>query len=543
MLSPRQELLQIQKKIFARNNQMIRSQAMVRERSFDLYERRYKRHVRDFEKVSAQEELLEAIRDSDIIYLGDYHTNPQSQRTLLRLLKQIIGSGGPIAPATEVGLGLELVLKRHQRHLDDYLKQKISEAKFLDRVRFRKHWYFDLWENFKPILDFARFHKMPVFGVEYSLGGQASLEKRDRESGAIIASLLEKNPGMKLIVFVGDLHIAPEHLPGQVQDRLREKGVVKKDLILYQNSESIYWKLAEDEIEDKVEIVRVSPREFCIINTPPIVWQQSYLNWIEHEEGEIDFYDAQHSFVELLKRIAEFLAIELPPDADEIEVYTCGDLSFLKALSEADGFSRVEIQRIKKQVLASESYCIPHRRTVYLANLSLNHASEEAAHYLKYLCAGAEGPRDPVDAFYANTIHEALGFFGSKIVNHKRKCFHEREYLGLIGYLTAAKAPRDRRLELEISLLVLKHRELDKKGLPIRSRQFFRSRHELFFGVTHGLGYMLGDRLYYALVGNRISKEEIREVFYDPMKEEGRAYELYRRLLKKVRGVKAPKRV
>jgi len=217
------------------------------------------------------------------------------------------------------------------------------------------------------------------------------------------------------------------------------------------------------------------------------------------------------------------------------------EIDLLMSVTDEDVEKSAVVRRrrlaFREVFLASESYCIPQRHTVYLANLSLNHASEEASHYLKYLCSGEEEPRDPVDAFYANVIHEALGFFGSKIINHKRKCFHEREYLGLIGYLSAGKAPRDRRIELEISLLVLKHRELDKKGLPIRSR------HELFFGVTHGLGYMLGDRLYYALLEGKLSKEEIRDVFRDPMREEGEPYELYRRLLRKVRGVKVPKRV
>jgi hypothetical protein len=287
----------------------------------------------------------------------------------------------------------------------------------------------------------------------------------------------------------------------------------------------------------------VSDREFCVINTPPIVWQQTYLNWLEHEEGEIDYADARHSFLELLQQIADFLKISLPRKAEEVEVFTCGDLSFLKALQEEGGFSKTDIRRIKQQVLASESYCIPQKNYVYLGNLSLNHAAEEAAHYLKYLSSGKEFPRDPVDAFYANIIHEALGFFGSKTVNHKRKCFHEKEYVGLIGYLTSAQVPKGRRLELEIALLVLRHRELDKKSVPIRSRQFFRSRHNLFFGVTHGLGYMLGDRLYYAMIHDRMSKQEIRDIFRDPMQGEGEPFELYHRLLRKVRGIKIPKRV
>lgn len=536
-LSPRQELLKIQRRIFAKNNEIIRSQAMVRERGFEQYERHYKRRVRSYEEAVGTEELIDAIVSSDIIYIGDYHTNPQSQRTLLRILKQVVDK------VPNLGLGLELVQRRHQKHLDEYRAGRISEEVFLDRINLRKYWYFDLWENFKPIFDFARFHKMPLFGIEYSLGGDATLAKRDRESARIVGSILERNPDAKLIVFIGDLHTAPEHLPSEVQKTLAEKGLRRKDLIIYQNSESIYWRLAEEEIEDKVEIVRVSDREFCVINTPPIVWQQTFLNWLEHEEGEIDYADARHSFLDLLHRVAGFLGIRVPKKSDDVEVFTCGDLSFLETLKDDGSFSKSELRKIKQQILASESYCIPQKNYIYLGNLSLNHAAEEASHYLKYLSSGMELPRHPVDAFYANIVHEAVGFFGSKIINHKRKCFHEKEYAGLVSYLSSEAASRNRYRELEMALLVLRHREMDKKGIPIRSKEFFRSRHDLFFGVTHGLGYMLGDRLYHAMLENGVSKAEIRELYRDPMKQEGEAFELYRKWNRRLRGVKIPKRV
>ena len=116
-LSPREELLRIQKKIFARNDAFIRAQALVRERGFERYERGYKRRVRNYDKVSTQEELVQAILESDLIYLGDYHTNEQSQRSLLRLLKLVVEK------VPSLGVGLELVQRRHQPLLDDYLRE------------------------------------------------------------------------------------------------------------------------------------------------------------------------------------------------------------------------------------------------------------------------------------------------------------------------------------------------------------------------------------------------------------------------------------
>ncbi|MBI4373515.1 MAG: hypothetical protein HY542_01440, partial [Deltaproteobacteria bacterium] len=95
----------------------------------------------------------------------------------------------------------------------------------------------------------------------------------------------------------------------------------------------------------------------------------------------------------------------------------------------------------------------------------------------------------------------------------------------------------------EMALLVLEHKKLEKKGVPFRSKKFYKSHPDLFFAVTHGLGYILGDHLYYSLLEGKSSKEEIKTLFFDPMEEEGKPYETYMRLIRKVRGVKIPKRV
>ena len=48
-LSPRVELLRLQKRIFVQNDRLIRSEAVVEEPGFAAYERRYRRHVADYE--------------------------------------------------------------------------------------------------------------------------------------------------------------------------------------------------------------------------------------------------------------------------------------------------------------------------------------------------------------------------------------------------------------------------------------------------------------------------------------------------------------
>jgi uncharacterized iron-regulated protein len=536
-LSPRQELLQIQKRLFRRNADFIRKQTMIRHGEFESYEKTYKRKVSRYENISDIHAVMAQVDESDIIYIGDYHTNRQSQRFFLRLLKLIIQK------YPDISIGLELMQSRHQNKINSFLDGTIDEGTFLKKVHFDKYWGSHLWSNFKAIFDFARYHEIPIIGIEAADDIMARLKNRDQKSAAVMVEYLKDNPGRKFIILIGELHISPQHLPGEVQKKLKKNHLKKRDFIIYQNCEALYWKLAEKKLEQKVEVVRIDKKSFCVINTPPIIWQQTYIQSIEHEGEGIDYLDAQQNFIELVRQIAGFLDLTLPKDMDEVEVFTSGDLSFLERLREEEQFSAREIRVIKNQILDSQSYFIPKMRYVYLGDLSINHAAEEATHYVRTLCAGEEFERGLQDAFYVNILHECLGFFGSKIINHKRKCFHQKDYKDLINYLKSVRLTKEKTFELEMAYLILEHYQLEKKGRPVESPKVLKSDSKLFFAVTHGIGYSLGDRLYYGLVNKVVSKEEIRDLFHDPFRADGVPFKIFIGLSRALRQVKIPKRL
>lgn len=537
---PHEELYRMQRKLYLRNKEIIDHSILVKEPDFDRYESRYQRKVSKFQSLSNHREMLKAIAGADVVYVGDYHTSKQSQRSFLRILKAIIKDNKNIM------IGMELIHSFNQGILDDYLCGKIANGHFLKKIGFHQHWIFDLWDNFKPIFDFARYHDVPVFALD-AAKPNASLKKRDEKTGELIVDYIDKYPNKKMFVFIGDLHLAPQHLPAEVDKAYKKlhgnsSGALNK-IILYQNSESIYWKLAKKGIEDQVDVVRIDDESFCRMDTPPVICQQSYINWLEHEEGEIDYSDAKHSFLELVDRIGKFLNIKLGKGKDDVEVYTSGDLSFLRVLRQKNNFSKDEIDIVKRQILASESYYIAKAKIVYLANLSVNHAAEEAAHFIKNLCSGPEMPRDLIDAFYANILHEALGFFGSKLINSKRKCLHESGFRNLLSYFNTVRVPTERQLEFETALIVTEYLDYEKKGKPLYYSTIFESDVDLFMSVTHSLGYMLGDKMYYALKTGKLRRPTIRKMFCDKWEKEGRPFEVYDNLRKRVKGVKIPKRM
>ncbi|MBL7685856.1 MAG: ChaN family lipoprotein [Deltaproteobacteria bacterium] len=160
--SPREELLKLQKRIFRRNQGLIEESISIREKGFEKYQKTYEKYVRTFERESSIDELLEAILKADIIYVGDYHTNQQSQRTFLRLLKLILPKNSNILVA------MELVHARYQKIIDAYLSQKISEEVFLKKMDLKMRWFFDLWIYFLHIFHYSSFHQIGIMAIEAS---------------------------------------------------------------------------------------------------------------------------------------------------------------------------------------------------------------------------------------------------------------------------------------------------------------------------------------------------------------------------------------
>jgi hypothetical protein len=463
--------------------------------AFKAYEARYLRRTRSYQRETTFAELHRAVAQAGVVYVGDYHTLARSQRSFLQLVQR---RRGPLV------LALEFVQGRHQKALDEYLIGRRAEARFVERIGPT----IGSWENFRPVFEEARRRKLPVVAID--LHGK-SLAERDEYAARRIAGALR--PGAQVFVLAGQLHVAPPHLPAAVE---RIAGP-RSALVVYQNCERIWWELQRLGRELAVEACLIRPGEFCLINTPPVVVQQSWLDFVEggFESLEGSF---ESRFRELARTVARFLGLDSPElrkALEQVSVYSAGDLSFLSRLP---GFSRREMGQIEQQILSRESYYIPRARIAYLAGLSLNHAAEEAAHFVRSVVSGAsEEPRGLMDAFYARVLEEAYAFCGSKIVNPRRKSPRERE-------LERQRRSGDA-LTRQTARLVLAHLELERGGK--RRLRPLHGSSELFNAVSHALGYMLGERLYTALATGKMLPREVRELFLDPLEEEGEPFLTY----------------
>ncbi len=519
----RRELIAIQKRVSKRLKAEIKASLGEVSPAVEIYYDEYDRELRGFERLATKAELLDRVVGADIVYHGDYHTLHQSQRALCRILEKVV------ARRPRIILGMEMVHIEDQSHLDRYMQGEIDDEAFLEAIDYENRWGFE-WANYREILDLCKQKKIAVVGINSEPGGADRIIERDFSTAEVVVDATECEPDALVYVFDGDLHVARDHLPLIVDTLLQRRGIERKRLIIYQNGEPIYWQVAAAGLEHQANVVEVADDAFCIINATPIERLQSYLNW-QQESDELDpvlpgwdddgpAADYAEQVHGLVHTICKFLAIERD-DLDDLSVYTTADLDFLRVLQRNRLFSAVDIAEIKRQILSSESYFIPRGNIIYLADLSVNHAAEEAAHFVHARCAGfADEPLPPFVDFYYRALREALGFFGSKIISHTRDTFHDEDFAEILEERPEGKLGPSARMFRSLARWVIQHRRFERNILrgkkPRRLKAIYHQKTDMHLGITHALGYMLGERLYQAMLVGLVGKAEIRDLFHQP---------------------------
>ncbi len=534
-MTPREELIEIQKRIVANLEAELRRCITDDSPMMRKYRHEYEREIQAYSRTATQRELVQNAVESDIVFCGDYHTLSLAQRTPLRLLHQAVHRG------RKVIIAMEMVYAMHQEVLDRYIKGEIDDETFLKEVDYRHTWNFT-WENYKVIFDFAREHNLRVLGINTTgRSGRHHLRERDEFSAEIIVNTTIKNPDALILVMDGDWHIASVHLPTEVRKRLDKRKAKRKLLTVFQNSTPIYWLLAKRRLAHRIDVVQLKKDVYCVINATPLVKLQSFLNWEEgvEELGYADLWekgisriDYTEQILQIIDTITSYLDIKAE-GLDNFTVYSTADLDFLEVLAGRGDFTTSEIEEIKKQIEHDESYFILKGNIIYLANLSLNHAAEEATHFINITCSGYPPEvENSVDEFYHRILTEAIGFLGSKIINHKRECYRIDDYRQFLEEHKGEKLSPEMETMRTVSRFILQHHDFEHKYIKTgkltgRPRKIYDQDIDVHLGLTHGLGYMLGNQLYQAMVCDAIPRGEVRDLFFVKFYEPGVAIKTY----------------
>lgn len=496
------EWIRIRRQLFRRT--LIQVQKLLGEDSAKLksYRRSYEKEAESTWKVSSQKELLRKLKSASCVLIGDFHALRQAQRTQLRIL-QAIGT-------QDLVLAVECIPWVQQEVLDQWLQGELTDLEFLKNSRWSEDWGFP-WENYKPLLEWARDQGVPVYGINkvYRRRDAHTLEMRDHFSAQALVEIRGRHPEALIVVSYGDLHLGSKHLPRQISMR----SPAEKILRVFQNSEKIYFEMMARGLDLKCDVVRMKDDLYCVQSMTPWVKWQNYLNYLEahvdndwDDEGPSDHTDQIEQYIGVLSK--EF---HLSAQQGSMETFGPSDVA-----SGAKMWSRIK-KRVDRGFIGTylgwiesgESFYIPELSVGYLARPTVNHVARLAMSALYAQVSGWQKyPRLRAEEFSRNIFLEGILYFGEKLINPRKKT---DTLVDLKKSLTLKYTSAQTREVLQLAL----SQKMTEVG-PLRGssrKHLFRPRRSRsYWEAARLLGGMMGEKLYDLYRQGKISGSEVQSL-------------------------------
>ncbi len=106
-----------------------------------------------------QSQMLQAVGDQRLVYIGETHDSPAAHRFQLEVIKALAER----YPG-QVAIGMEVFIPAQQAALDQWVAGELSEPEFLRASDWYNIWRSD-FAHYRDILEFARDNRIPVRGL------------------------------------------------------------------------------------------------------------------------------------------------------------------------------------------------------------------------------------------------------------------------------------------------------------------------------------------------------------------------------------------
>jgi hypothetical protein len=237
------------------------------------YLREFTTTFQNYRGVLTPAQVSRRLAQSDVVLIGDYHSLSACQNYTETLLAELAREKRPLV------LALEAMFSTDQPALDAWWAGEMREDELAARVQFEREWGYD-WQPYGNLLRAARRNCEAVYGLDcrprFDLRG---VRRRDRHAASVLGRVRAQHPEARLVVLVGESHLAPSHLPVRVQRVLRAERV----LTVLQNVDALYWQAAS-EGRASVEAVEVRDDVLCVFSATPLEKYESYRHYLDRWE-------------------------------------------------------------------------------------------------------------------------------------------------------------------------------------------------------------------------------------------------------------------
>ncbi len=497
-----QKWLHIRKELYRQTIEQVRFRLGRADGEIRRYMQGYQKEISRRWKVSHRDELFASIHQSQMIFLGDFHALHQSQKAHLRVIKNINSNNHqPLV------IAVECVESSSQKYLDQFIGGQLIEEEFLRKVLWSKNWGFP-WQHYRALFLWARDKKIKMLALNLVNSKQRlTLKKRDHHMGKILVDYTQAQPSHRVIVVVGDLHLQTKSLIQIINKKNPKMQIVR----IFQNAEQIYFSLLKKNLMNQIDVVRFARRDFCIISIAPWVKWQNYLLYLEHHyDLDLDEDDDVLDYSDHLVRYIRFLEADLGLEVskNEVSVYTANDQGLWGQISTQ--YSREQRQLLELMIEDDQSFYLPDLKIAYLARASVNHAAALAMQYLYFHLHKIEKfPFQFPNDFYRLIWLETISYFGSKLINPKRKTdtlSDMKSTLAKKGQLEVAKEP----LQLAIAQKMNEMMYLTDKAVP---RKLPRVKRKWSYSISAKLlGSLLGEKLFYGYSEKILSQNNLMKL-------------------------------
>lgn len=510
----------------------------------------YSAAFRSYESVINRTRLNDLMEQADLVLIGDYHALPASQAFAAQLVAGLCSDGDrPIV------LGMETVFARDQHILDDWFAGEIEDEELRERIRFDLDWGY-AWEPFYELLKSARKYAGGVYGLDcLPREDLRKIGARDRHACAKIAEIRQNHPQAKIVILFGESHLAPNHLPRLLRDKLPGERI----LTVLQNVDALYWHAAGESC-DQVEAVQVAEDIVCVFNSTPLEKYENYRLCLERWAREgLGCPDLAPTIYNLIHGLLRFLGIQLysPHNTTQPkflvdslpEVYCRNSDSMLRRLLTKKSVSEEQRKQVLKRFEECGAVYVPDGNTIYVREFHMLHAAEESARFLHHACRGlplrkqvvAASPAE--DVFYTLALEHALAYLGSRVLYPARPAVREselyelydqnredvehstnfgfQEFIGMVDFLALHRGYE------------LNPRRYPETPGPVQAGLQYTG--EKLQYCTRQLGYMLGTDLYDAYLEGEVTTRFLKSLFLLHLDEPGTARAAYFSVVKRAR--------
>ena len=109
--------------------------------------------------------------------------------------------------------------------------------------------------------------------------------------------------------------------------------------------------------------------------------------------------------------------------------------------------------------------------------------------FVKHAVSGWSAGVSMDDGVYGQMLHKALGFFGSKVINHKRKATQLPAFHQLLREVQLGRRPADDP-EALVAGLVVTHKRWERGGQSPGFASWFHQDDEILGQAVRALGYL-----------------------------------------------------